>query len=141
MRVGRTTRSLSDRRPSRRSQPRAATAQRFRSMRRDASCRARIPPSAGLLNSLHWDGKNRLETWLHVYLGAPDTEYTAGIGRMFLIAMVARICAPGCKADYMLILEGEQGLGKSTACAVLAGSWYRTTCPTFATAARTCRST
>lgn len=85
----------------------------------------RFHPIRERLQTVEWDGTPRLATWLKVYMGAsgPD-EYLVAIGRMFLIAMVARIMEPGCKCDYMLVLEGEQGARKSQACRILAGDAY-----------------
>lgn len=79
-------------------------------------------PVTDYLNSLQWDGLPRLDNWLAIYCGAAQSEWTALIGRKVLIAMVARAMQPGCKVDTVLILEGLQGIGKSTAFEVLAGS-------------------
>ena len=81
-------------------------------------------PVRDYLDGLCWDKTPRLDEWLHVYFGAPARAYEAKIGRMFLIAMVARIFKPGCKVDYMPVMEGEQGERKSSALRILAGEKY-----------------
>jgi predicted P-loop ATPase len=84
----------------------------------------RFHPVRDYLDSLRWDGTPRLPYWLTTYLGVPKTPYSAAVGTRWLVAAVARIDRPGCKADCALILEGPQGLKKSTALSVLGGPWF-----------------
>ncbi len=81
-------------------------------------------PVKDYLNGLKWDKISRVEKWLSRYLGATDNEYSHLIGKTWLISAVARVMQPGCKADNVLILEGKQGIGKSTALRVLFGNEY-----------------
>ena len=75
------------------------------------------------LNSLEWDGQFRLDNCLSVYCGAKDSAFIREAGRCWLLAAVARAYNPGTKFDHVLILEGDQGIGKSTVFAVLANGW------------------
>lgn len=99
-----------------------------------------IHPVRAWLDGLVWDGVPRLAggvsphgeivpPWLTTYLGADDTEYTRAVGTMFLVGMVARVLKPGCQCDYMLVLEGSQGLRKTSACRVLGGDFFSESMP------------
>ncbi|MEJ8310113.1 VapE domain-containing protein [Agrobacterium larrymoorei] len=84
----------------------------------------RFHPVRDYLSGLEWDGRARVGGWLSSYLGARSNPYTNNAGTMWLIAAVARIFEPGCQADYMVVLEGEQGEQKSTALRILGGEWF-----------------
>lgn len=77
-------------------------------------------PVVDYLDGLTWDGTPRLETWLTRYMGAPDTELNRAIGRLVLMAAVRRAYNPGTKFDQIVVLEGVEGRGKSTAIEILA---------------------
>lgn len=81
-------------------------------------------PVREYLDALAWDGTPRLDTWLLRYLGAEDNAYHRAVGLRWLISAVARIYVPGCKADCALILEGPQGIRKSSALMALAAPWF-----------------
>lgn len=83
--------------------------------------RNKFHPVRDYLTGLRWDGKRRLDFWLQHCLGAPSNDYTKAIGRRTLIAAVARAFTPGCKVDTVLVIEGPQGLKKSSAIAALFG--------------------
>ena len=71
-----------------------------------------------------WDGIPRVETLLIDYLAADDTPYVRAVTRKTLCAAIKRVLVPGCKFDSMLVLNGPQGVGKSTLIAKLAGEWF-----------------
>jgi predicted P-loop ATPase len=76
------------------------------------------------LNSLRWNGVERLDTWVGDCLGVELTPYTQAVGRNWLLSMVARAYKPGCQVDTMPVLEGLQGEGKSSALEILGDRWY-----------------
>ncbi len=83
------------------------------------------------LESLKWDGVKRVDTLLSDYLGAEDNAYTRAVARKFLCAAVARAVTGGVKFDYMPILTGPQGIGKSTFLSVLGKEWFSDSLTSF----------
>lgn len=81
-------------------------------------------PIKDYLNSLKWDGKERVNTLFIYYLGANECDYIKQITRKVLAAAVARIFEPGIKFDYVPVIVGKQGQGKSTLIKKLGKQWY-----------------
>lgn len=83
-----------------------------------------IDPLNDWLQNLEWDGQLRLNSWLTTYLGVEESEYAVEVGRRWMISAVARALSPGCKVDSCLVLEGDQGGGKSSVLRELAGAEF-----------------
>ena len=81
-------------------------------------------PIKEYFSTLKWDKVERLDRLLIDYLGAEDNEYVRAVTRKTLCAAVARIYEPGIKFDSILILNGPQGIGKSTLFGKLGKQWY-----------------
>ena len=82
-------------------------------------------PAKEKLTALEWDGEERLPTFFTDFCGTPFTPYCEAVGRSLFVSAVARIMKPGCKVDTMVVLEGEQGLGKSRLVQALFGAlWH-----------------
>ena len=71
-----------------------------------------------------WDGKKRVETILINCLEAEDNEYVRTVTKKTFAAAVARIMRPGIKFDSVLVLDGVQGIGKSSLFKDLIGDQY-----------------
>lgn len=76
------------------------------------------------MESLTWDGVDRLRHLMTQGFGTEENAYTEAVGRCWIISVVARVLRPGCKVDTVPVLEGGQGAGKSTALQILGGQWF-----------------
>ena len=83
-------------------------------------------PIRDYLNSLEWDGEERVRYALHRFLGANTSDITYESLKTFMLGAVERVFNPGCKFEMMLCLVGGQGVGKSTFFRFLAikDDWY-----------------
>lgn len=76
------------------------------------------------MDTLEWDGVPRLSTFLHEVLGAEDNDYHAAVFTKWLCGGVARTYHPGHKFDNMLVLEDDEGKGKSRLIRAIANGWF-----------------
>lgn len=83
-----------------------------------------IDSAIDFIRGLKWDGVPRLDSWLSKTYGVEDDEYHRSVGSNWIKGMVMRLMEPGCKFDYVLVLEGPQGSRKSTSLYVLGGDWH-----------------
>ena len=74
----------------------------------------RVNPLLEILEKLEWDGKPRIERFLHDVMKAEDSEYTRECSRLIFAGGIHRAYEPGCKFDDMIVLIGTQAAGKST---------------------------
>lgn len=84
----------------------------------------RVSPPAEWMKGLKWDGVARLDTWLKSAYNVEDNIYHQKVGSNWFKGMVKRGMFPGCKFDYVLVLEGPQGIRKSTSLGVIGGDWH-----------------
>ena len=82
-------------------------------------------PVKDTIEAVEWDGNCRCETLFIDYLGCEDNSYHRQASLMTMVGAIARIYEPGCKFDFVPILEGTQGKGKSTFIQILGLKWMR----------------
>jgi predicted P-loop ATPase len=90
-------------------------------------------PLLEYLDRLRWDGVSRIDDWLTLYLSVDPSDYVRAVGARWLESGVARARDPGAQVDHVLILEGPQGLGKSTTFRILGGEFYGDDIPELGT--------
>ncbi len=83
------------------------------------------------LDGLKWDGTPRIDDLLHDYLGAEKNEYTSQVMRVTLVGAIKRAVIGGTKWDYVPILVGPQGLGKSKFLHALGRDWFSDSLQSF----------
>jgi len=91
---------------------------------RQIASMTRVNPPVDYFKGLIWDKMPRLGFWLHLTFGVPNDDLNEKIGENWMKGLVSRVLTPGCQFDQVLVLEGAQGWGKSTAMRVLGSPWH-----------------
>lgn len=89
-----------------------------------AARKSKFHPVREYLESLSPAPEAVAESLFTKYMGSPDTPYYREASRNWLVGAVARVYEPGSKFDYVPILHGAQGKGKSTFIRILACDWF-----------------
>ena len=84
-------------------------------------------PVRRYLESLTWDGVERIAQVVPDCLRAKNTPLAQAMVRKWFISAAARALQPGCKVDTSLVLVGRQAARKSTFFAILGGEWFADT--------------
>lgn len=90
-----------------------------------------INPLKDYLSTRRWDGVKRLDTLYIDYFGAENSQYMRTVNRKAFVAAVARVMCPGIKFDYMTVVCGPQGIGKSTFFKMLGLDWFSDSLKSF----------
>lgn len=89
--------------------------------------RRKIDPHAKWLNEIKWDGVPRVDKFFPTYLGVHDSAYVTAVSKNFWLSLAARGIRPGCKFDTLVVLEGREGIMKSSLIEAIGGEY--TFCP------------
>lgn len=81
-------------------------------------------PIQDYLNSLSWDGEERISEIFIKCFDITDTQLVRILSKKWFIAAVKRVFEPGCQFDNMIVLQGETGIGKTTFCRLLSNEFY-----------------
>jgi hypothetical protein len=84
-------------------------------------------PLIDYLEGCAWDGQSRIDMFFPDCFGVKDSDHNRRVSRRWLIGAVARALSPGCKVDNVVILEGPEGLRKTSGIEALAGKFYSST--------------